>query len=113
MATVYKIVSANEWQQATQMGVYTGSVDDRRDGFIHLSARHQLAGTAEKHFRGQLGLVLVAFEEAGLGIGLKWEVSRGGDPFPHLYGDLPAAAALWTKPLPLGQDGVPQLPADL
>lgn len=113
MDIIYKIVSEDEWRRATQSGVYFGSDDDRRDGFIHLSAGHQLAGTAAKHFSGKPGLVLVAFAASALGPKLKWEVSRGGDRFPHLYDGLPAALALWTKPLPLGQDGVPQLPAEL
>ncbi len=96
-----------------------GSADDVRDGFIHLSAAHQVAGTAAKYFRDQPELLLVAFDAAGLGPALKWEPSRGGDVFPHLYSPLPTARALWTKPLPLGvmtnacfqhDDGMPALP---
>ena len=107
---VYKILPATDWQSACGSGHYAGSADDMRDGFIHLSDARQLAGTAAKHFRGQNGLVLVAFDARALSPALKWERSRGGDLFPHLYGVLPAAGALWTKPLSLGDDGVPVLP---
>jgi uncharacterized protein (DUF952 family) len=93
--------------------VFSGSDADRRDGFIHFSARHQLLETARKHFAGQSGLVLIAFDAQALGPGLRWELSRGGDLFPHLYAPLPTAAALWTRPLSLGEDGTPELPADL
>jgi uncharacterized protein (DUF952 family) len=110
---VYKICTRAAWDEACRAGAFAGSADDKRDGFIHLSARHQLAGTAAKHFRGQADLVLVAFEADQLGPKLAWEPSRGGDLFPHLYVDLPSSAALWVKPLALGPDGVPILPEDL
>jgi uncharacterized protein (DUF952 family) len=111
--TVYKILTADEWQAAERAGSYAGSADDARDGFIHLSTAEQLAGTAGKHFRGKPDLVLVAFDAASLGPGLKWEPSRGGALFPHLYAALPTAPALRVEPLPLGPDGVPILPQDL
>jgi len=88
-------------------GRYDGSSDDRRDGFIHFSAADQLGGTLAKYFRDRPDLVLVAFETAALGDALKFEPSRGGDLFPHLYGSLPTALALWQRPLELGADGVP------
>ena len=110
---VFKIANRSDWQDACADGAFAGSDVDRRDGFIHLSARHQLAGTAEKHFSGQPELVLIAFASSALGESLRWEPSRGGDLFPHLYAPLPTAAALWTKPLHLGEDGVPILPLDL
>jgi len=109
---VYKILSEADWQEACRLGVYSGSRDDLRDGYIHLSAGHQVAGTAARHFRGLKDLVLVAFAAGDLGDALKWEPSRGGELFPHLYGPLPASAALWTKPLPLGADGVPVTPEE-
>jgi uncharacterized protein (DUF952 family) len=112
-AIVYKICARAAWDDACRRGACAGSADDRRDGFIHLSAPHQLAGTAAKHFRGQADLVLVAFEATRLGPKLAWESSRDGDPFPHLYADLPTSAALWVKPLALGPDGMPILPEDL
>lgn len=111
--TVFKVATAAEWTRAMERGAYQGSADDIRDGFIHLSLRHQLDGTLAKHFRQRSDLILIAFEAASLGDALKWEVSRGGDRFPHLYAPLPAARALWTRPLTLGEDGVPQLPQDL
>lgn len=101
---VYKICGQAEWQGAEAAGHYSGSADDLRDGFIHLSAADQLAGTAAKHFAGRDDLVLVAFDAETLGPALKWEPSRGGALFPHLYGSLPVEAALWVRPLPLKED---------
>lgn len=108
---VFKICTADEWAAACRAGGYAGSPADARDGFIHFSAAHQLAGTAEKHFRGQAGLLLVAVDAARLGPALRWEPSRGGDLFPHLYSRLDPAAAVWTRPLELDTDGVPMIPA--
>lgn len=110
---VYKLLTASEWRAAVAVGTYTGSADDARDGFIHLSAADQLAGTAAKHFRGKTDLVLVALEAKRLGGALRWEASRGGALFPHLYGALDPAATLSVTPAPLGADGVPVLPEDL
>lgn len=106
---VYKVVTAAEWSDAAADGYYQGSPDDKRDGFIHLSQQHQLSGTLEKHFKGKRDLVLVAFEAATLGPGLKWEQSRGGELFPHLYANLPVAVALWERPLKNNSDGVHRL----
>ena len=100
MTRVYKICPATAWAAAKAAGHYPGAPVDLQDGFIHLSAGHQLHGTAARHFAGQTGLVLVAFDAAGLGAGLRWEPSRGGDVFPHFYGALDPATALWVKPLP-------------
>ena len=110
---IYKIVQREAWEAACREGAITGSPDDIRDGFIHLSAAPQVQGTAARHFKGIADLVLVAFDEAAFGDALKWEPSRGGALFPHLYGPLPAALAVWTKPMLLGEDGVPQVPGDL
>lgn len=110
---VFKILPDSDWEEARRHGAYAGSADDARDGFIHLSAAHQLAGTAARHFRDREGLLLAAFSAASLGPNLRWEISRGGDLFPHLYGQLPARLALWTRALPLGQDGVPVLPMEI
>jgi uncharacterized protein (DUF952 family) len=110
---VFKVLTEADWASAMEKGSYAGSADDARDGFIHLSSAEQLAGTAAKHFKGQSKLVLVAFNVAALGSGLRWEVSRGGALFPHFYGALDAGAALSVRPLPLGASGVPALPADL
>ena len=102
---VYKIATVLDWRQAVADGYYSGSADDVRDGFIHLSSRSQLVGTLEKHFRGKTDLVLIAFEEDKLGPGLKWETSRGGELFPHFYGPLPVASALWERGLDTGPAG--------
>jgi len=110
---VYKIVERDAWLSAAELGQYRGSVDDLRDGFIHFSSAAQLRGTAAKHFRGKSDLVLVAFAAAELGDALVWEPSRGGDLFPHLYGPLATALALWERALPLDSEGVPQIPEDI
>lgn len=100
MIRVYKIVSASDWATAEARGAYEGSADDQRDGFIHLSAEDQWEATAAKWFAGQPGLLLIAFDADALGPGLKWEPSRGGALFPHLYGPLPTALEIDRKPLP-------------
>lgn len=110
---VYKILTRADWNQACRDGSYAGSSDDLRDGFIHLSAAHQLAGTAARHFRGLNDLLLVALDAEALGSALEWEPSRGGDLFPHYYGPLPVTAALWSKPLELAPDGVPVIPDEV
>ncbi|GGA78846.1 dihydroorotate dehydrogenase [Brucella endophytica] len=109
-AIIYKIAPRALWQAAEAAGVFTGAPVDLADGFIHFSTAAQARETAAKHFSGQSDLVLVAIEADALGDRLKFEVSRGGDLFPHLYGDLPIAAVRWVKPLPLGADGTHQFP---
>ncbi len=104
-APVYKIVTAPEWAQAQRDGMFRGAPVDLADGYIHLSAAHQVRETAAKHFAGQRDLLLVAYDPAVLGDALKWEPSRGGALFPHLYTRLDPARALWAKPLPLGAEG--------
>jgi uncharacterized protein (DUF952 family) len=105
---VYKIVDAREWRQAQLRGSYHGSGDDRRDGFIHLSFVGQVAGTAARHFRNRSDLLLVAFASEALGDALRFEPSRDGALFPHLYSELPTSAALSEQPMTLDADGVPQ-----
>lgn len=109
---VYKICPRAAWHEATRLGHLTGSADDLRDGFIHLSTREQLAGTAAKHFRHQPDLVLIALDAGRLGLALRWEPSRGGALFPHLYGRLDVAAALWVRALMLDANGFPIIPED-
>jgi uncharacterized protein (DUF952 family) len=104
-APVYKILRKSEWAAAVAAGAYTGSAVDVMDGFIHFSTAEQAVETAAKHFAGQRDLVLVRFEAEAFGLALKWEPSRGGALFPHLYATLPTAHATWVKPLPLGADG--------
>lgn len=110
---VYKICTRAEWAAAEQAGVYAGSTDDARDGFIHFSAADQVRATAAKYFAGKRDLVLVTFEAARLGTALRWEPSRGGALFPHLYGRLEVGAAQSVRPLPLGPDDLPVLPEDI
>jgi len=103
--TIYKICHAAAWQAAERAGEFAGAPIDLADGYIHFSAADQVAETAAKHFAGQRDLVLVAVDTDALGAALKWEPSRGGARFPHLYGTLPLSAVHWIKPLPLGPDG--------
>ncbi len=109
----YKIVTAADWQSATRGGNFTGSTDDRRDGFIHLSTASQVRETAARHFSAQSGLIVAAIDLAVVADILKWEASRGGALFPHLYGPLPMTAVLWSKPLPVGQNGHHIVPAEV
>jgi uncharacterized protein (DUF952 family) len=97
---VFKICALADWRAAVAQGTCRGSVDDRRDGFIHLCAPYQLERTLNTHFAHDTGLALVALEAAALGSGLKWEPSRSGELFPHFYGPLQASAALWVRPIP-------------
>ena len=105
MTPIYKICTASEWSDAERDGVYRGSAVDRKDGFIHFSTAEQAAETAAKWFAGQRDLVLVAVDADTLGEKLKWEPSRGGALFPHLYGELDAMAVLRVDPLPLDASG--------
>jgi uncharacterized protein (DUF952 family) len=90
---IYKVCPAAEWHAAVAAGVFRGSAVDLRDGFIHFSTSAQLDETLRRHFAGQENLVLVEVDPAELGAGLRWEPSRGGDLFPHLYGELPVSLA--------------------
>ena len=104
-AMIYHMCPAETWQEALRAGAYRGTADDRRDGFIHFSTAEQIVESARRHRAGQVGLLLIAVESARLGQRLKWEKSRGGDLFPHLYGPLDPAEAASVRPLPLGLDG--------
>ncbi len=100
MGLIFKIIDQNDWLKAVGNGVYVGSAIDLADGFIHFSAAHQIRETARRHYAGQSGLVLVAFETNVFGPPLVWEASRGGDQFPHLYADFNPAHATWVIDLP-------------
>lgn len=102
---VFKICSHTSWREAEAAGRYAGAPVDVADGYIHLSTAAQVGETAAKHFAGQSDLVLIAVDADVLGAALKWETSRGGNLFPHLYGDLPVAAVSRVQPLPVGTDG--------
>lgn len=102
---IYKITNGDEWNAAEKTGVFHGAPIDHTDGYIHFSTAEQVSGTAEKHFAGLSNLLIVCVDANALGAALRWEPSRGGDLFPHLYGALPLSAVRWVKPLPLGPDG--------
>ena len=102
---IYHMCRREEWEAAQAAGLYRGSSQDQADGFIHFSTAGQVAESAAKHRTGQAGLVLLAVDAAALGDDLKWEASRGGALFPHLYGPLPVSAVLRADDLPLGPDG--------
>jgi len=110
MQIIYHLARDRAWREAAETGSYRGTPDDRRDGFLHFSAGNQIVESAARHKAGQPDLVLLAVDAGLLGDALRWEVSRGGALFPHLYGDLPASAVLWAKPLPLGPDGAHAFP---
>ena len=105
MNPIYKICTGAEWREAERAGVYRGSAADHKDGFIHFSTAEQAAETAAKWFAGQRDLVLLAIDADALGDKLKWEPSRGGALFPHLYGELPLKAVHRVDPLPLDETG--------
>jgi len=105
LTTIYKIVAADEWTEAEETGVFAGAAVDRADGFIHFSTAEQAPETAAKWFAGQDNLTLAAIDAEALGGDLRWEPSRGGAHFPHLYGPLPMSAVVWSRPLKLGPDG--------
>jgi uncharacterized protein (DUF952 family) len=107
---VYKILSKSAFQEAKARGRFEGSPVDLSDGFIHLSAGNQVAGTLAAHFGGQSDLLLLAIDSESLGDRLKWEPSRGGALFPHLYGSLDLAHIVSVDELPLGEDGRHRLP---
>jgi uncharacterized protein (DUF952 family) len=107
---IYKIVTEVAWREATQTGVFNGAAIDLSDGYIHFSTAGQVEETAAKHFAGQADLVLVAVDTEKLAGALRYEPSRGGDLFPHLYAPFDIAAVRWVKPLPLGPAGRHMLP---
>ena len=96
--TAYKIFTADQWQQFQRDGLFQGAPVDLADGYIHLSCAEQLQGTLDKHFCGQSGLVIAEIDLRLLGSTVRWEVSRGGALFPHVYGPLPKAAVRNWRP---------------
>jgi uncharacterized protein (DUF952 family) len=110
MTTIYKIVPSSLWRDAEAAGVFRGAPVDLADGYIHFSTAAQAAETAAKHFAGQGDLLLVSVDAETFGPRLKWEPSRGGALFPHLYDVLDLAAVTKVEPLPLGPDGRHQFP---
>ncbi len=110
MVKIYKICSASAWREAERSGVYRGSSDDARDGFIHFSTATQVAETARKHFAGQKELLLIAVDTDALGAALRWERSRNDELFPHLYGQLNLEAVSGIHQMPARPDGSHEIP---
>ena len=109
MTLIYKLLARSEWEAALADGVYRGSALDLADGFIHLSTAAQAGETARRYFAGQADLVLLAVEAADVAASLRWEASRGGDLFPHIYGPLDPALVRSVADVPLAPEGVPML----
>lgn len=109
---IYKILPETEWASALAAGEFKGSGIDVADGFIHFSTAAQMVETAAKHFTARPNLMLIAVDDAMLGDALKYEVSRGGALFPHLFRPLSVSEAHWARPLPLDENGVHIFPED-
>ncbi|MFZ2157892.1 MAG: DUF952 domain-containing protein [Bradyrhizobium sp.] len=110
MRRIYKICPASAWREAERQGVYRGSADDARDGFIHFSLASQVAETARKHFFGQTGLFLIAVDADALGEALRWERSRNDELFPHLYGELDLGGVIAIFDMHARADGYHHIP---
>ena len=107
---IYKICPQELWNQAIEADVFLGAPIDLQDGYIHFSSASQVAETAAKHFAGQNDLLLIAIDEKKFGDDLRWEESRGGDLFPHLYNTFSPAQADFVREMPLGDNGVHSIP---
>jgi uncharacterized protein (DUF952 family) len=103
---IYKILTTQQWHSAQQTGVFRGAPVDLHDGYIHFSTAEQVIETAHKHFKGQDGLLLAVVDDALLGGALRYEPSRGGKLFPHLFGSLQLTVVERITPLPMGADGL-------
>ena len=110
---IFKILTPKEWADFRQATVFKGSAVDIVDGYIHLSTAAQARETAAKHFADQPAPILAAVDRDSLGAALRWEPSRGGALFPHLYAPLPLSAVLWAKPVPKGPDGRHAFPPEV
>lgn len=108
MSRIYKILPASVWEEALAKGRFDGAGVDLRDGYIHFSTASQAAETARLYFRGHADLLVLEVEADRLGDALKWEPSRGGDLFPHLYAPLACADVIAVRAAPLNNDGVPR-----
>ena len=109
MSRIYKILPRSDWEAALRTRRFDGSSVDRQDGFIHFSSAEQARETARRHFRGVDDLVVLEVEADDLGPALRWEPSRGGAPFPHLYGHLDTYLVRGVSEAPLDAEGVPQV----
>jgi uncharacterized protein (DUF952 family) len=109
LSRIYKILSRDEWEAALRNRRFEGSAVDREDGFIHFSTAGQAQETARRHFRGEDDLIVLEVEADDLGPALRWEPSRGGELFPHLYAHLDTYLVRGVGEAPLDEDGVPQV----
>ena len=113
---IYTMLHVDDWATAQRCGVYRGSEDDRRDGFLHFSTAAQLRASAAKHRAGARDLFLLAVDAVALGDALRWEPAAGGKRpglFPHVYAALPVAAVISAAALPLGDDGAHVFPPEI
>ena len=110
MSRIYKIMGSDEWSAMQVSGAYPGSARDVEDGYIHLSTAGQAAETARMHFKGRSDLLVLEFDTEAFGAAIRWEPSRGGQLFPHLYGVLPASAVMAVHSAPLGSEDAPTVP---
>jgi len=104
LSAIYHIATFEDWDDAIVAGIYQGGAAARADGYLHFSTAEQIVESASKHWHGREGMLLV-IEPDKLGARLKWEPSRGGALFPHVYGDVPLGAVRRATPLRLGPDG--------
>ncbi|WP_169546271.1 DUF952 domain-containing protein [Sneathiella aquimaris] len=110
MTLIYHMADSNEWEAAQNAGVYLGTENDKKDGFIHFSTAETVVESAAKHRAGEPNLLLITVESDALGMALKWEEARGGALFPHLYGPLKMSDVMKVEDLPLGPDGLHKFP---
>ena len=103
---IYRLIPRAAWLEAERAGTFHGSAHDLRDGFIHFSTAAQVPETAAKHYAGQTELLLLHVSVSALDAPLRWEISRNGELFPHLYGSLPVSAVDRVEAVPLGEDGM-------
>ena len=113
MTLIYKICPQALWRDAERLGVFEGAPVDLADGYIHFSTGAQVRETAARHFAGQAKLLLIAVEAGALGPSLRYETSRGGALFPHLYATLDPRRVRWVAPLTLRADGSHSIPGDV
>ena len=109
MSRIYKILPRSDWEAAPRVRRFEGSAVDRQDGFIHFSTAEQAQETARRHFRGADDLVVLEVEADDLGPALRWEPSRGGALFPHLYAHLDTYLVRGVTEAPLDAEGAPQV----
>jgi uncharacterized protein (DUF952 family) len=109
---LYKIARPAEWAEAEKTGLFSGSADDRRDGYVHLSTAAQVRGTVARHFSTERSLLVIAISASDLLSAVRWEAAPGAEKFPHLYGVLPLAAVASVREIARGPDGAFAFPPE-